>query len=287
MSLHDDRYIGQFRPEYSKVHRDRDLMWVVPFRVPLVLAVVGSRFSGVTTALNYLSERHSFDVYTLGGEVRREALERGISLHARRNLQLLGDRLRHESGDPAILARRVMRRIRSNRIDSPAMPLVPSVAIGGLKHVEELRQLQLIDTLHVAVIHCGDTEERCVRFDRIVSSGLLQSEYDAERARRKEKESLPAPWSELSNEAQRVFFDQLDAIHNDGHPTELDEALRAVPNAVVSQARDLVQDPDRRVHVVENSSDRLDEFRRSIDALLREVRPREQVMRHLSETEEA
>jgi len=126
-----------------------------------------------------------------------------------------------------------------------------------------------------------------VRFDRIVSSGLLQSEYDAERARRKEKESLPAPWSELSNEAQRVFFDQLDAIHNDGHPTELDEALRAVPNAVVSQARDLVQDPDRRVHVVENSSDRLDEFRRSIDALLREVRPREQVMRHLSETEEA
>src|SRR4051794_949744 len=107
-----DRYMGQFRPEFSRIHADRDLFWIVPFGVPRIVGLTGERFAGVTTALAYLEERHGFRVYTLGGELRRVAEERGAPVRGRRYLQDFGDQLRFENFDAAVLARRVLRRIR-------------------------------------------------------------------------------------------------------------------------------------------------------------------------------
>ena len=106
------RYRGQFRPEFSRLHRDGDLFWVVPFPIRYAVGVTGERLAGKSAALAYLTEKRGFRLYSLATELRAIALHRGIPLEPRSWLQDLGDEVRAEHDDPAFLARLTLRRIR-------------------------------------------------------------------------------------------------------------------------------------------------------------------------------
>src|SRR4051794_27116556 len=85
------RYKGQFRPEFSRLHRDKDLFWVVPFSVRYVVAVTGERFAGKSACLSYLSEKRAFRIYSLANVLREIAIKRGMPIEPRTQLQDLGD----------------------------------------------------------------------------------------------------------------------------------------------------------------------------------------------------
>src|SRR4051794_22456679 len=87
------RYLGQFRPEYSRLHQDHDLFWVVPFRVRYILAVLGRRYAGTSSVLTYLGEKRNFETYTLTNTLRELALSRGIPLEPRSSLQDFGNQV--------------------------------------------------------------------------------------------------------------------------------------------------------------------------------------------------
>ena len=88
------RYAGQYAPESSRLYEDRDLFWIVPFRVQYIVGVVGRRFAGKSSALTYLHEKRGFRVYSMAAIVRDNALSIGLPLEPRSHLQDLGDDLR-------------------------------------------------------------------------------------------------------------------------------------------------------------------------------------------------
>lgn len=284
MARPDARYIGQFRPEFSRLHQDRDLYWVVPFSVPLVLAVVGPRFGGVTSTLRYLTERHGFRLYTLGGELRRIAEQRGVAIESRRYLQDLGDELRAEHRDAGYLARGVGRRLRSDRIAAPSPAGRPvKIAIGGIKHPRELVELQKIRGFRLAIVG-ADEAHTYVRFRRVLDIGMLGAEYEAERLRRladrHDRGDIP-PWNQTSPAERRTYFDALDVAHHHGHPGDrVAEEYRGRPSEVIGRARELVDDSATRVREIPNKSTQIHQLHEAIDGLLDELRPPTDVVRH-------
>lgn len=168
------RYLGQFRPRFSAIDRDRDLMWVVPVAVDELIAVVGRRFSGKSTVLNYLSERHNFDVYRLGNELREIAAESGIALEPRRSLQDFGDEFRAETRDGGRLARRMLRRVRRDHLASGTGDASRRVVLEGFRRPEELRVVLKAHPTAIWIIEADDK----IRADRGKKNGVLQHELE-------------------------------------------------------------------------------------------------------------
>ncbi len=167
------RYDEQFRPEFSRLHHDRDLRWVVPFSVRYVVAVSGERFAGKSAALAYLAEKKGFELYSLAGTLRAEAVRLGVPLEPRYRLQDLGDELRAHFDDPAYLARITLRQIHRNHLSHGGMiePL-RRVAVGGFKRPEEIT---LFDSLG-RFGHLTITTDATERLERARRSGIGQRE---------------------------------------------------------------------------------------------------------------
>lgn len=166
------RYRGQFRPEFSRLHRDRDLFWIVPFPVRYIVAVTGERLAGKSAALAYLSEKRGFRLYSLATELRAIALQRGVPLVPRSRLQDLGDEVRAEKDDPAFLARLTLRRIhRDLHTHSPGQP-AQRVAVGGFKRPEEIQAFEHLGRFVQFDVR-ADIKQR---FKRAKSTGILQRE---------------------------------------------------------------------------------------------------------------
>ncbi len=137
--MSDQRYQTQFRPEFSKLHRDRDLRWVVPFSVRYVVAVSGARFAGKSATLAHLGEKRGFELYSLASTLREEAVRLGVPVEPRYRLQDLGDELRAHFDDPAYLARMTLRRIHRDHLNQRGtIEPLRRVAVGGFKRPEEL-----------------------------------------------------------------------------------------------------------------------------------------------------
>lgn len=168
------RYSGQFRPEFSRLHKDRDLLWVVPFRVRYVVAITGARFAGKSTALNYLAEKRAFAVYSLSNELRQIAIHRGLPLEPRGILQDLGDAVRAEHCDPAYLARLTLRRIHHDHQanSSNAPPAPRRVAVGGFKRVEELEVFEKLGNFRQFNV----TASSKTRYQRALEAGAMARE---------------------------------------------------------------------------------------------------------------
>ncbi len=166
------RYVGQFRPEYSRLHRDRDLLWVVPFGVRYVAAITGERFAGKSAALNYLTEKKGFRVYSLANELRRIAVRRGLPLDPRGVLQDLGDEVRAENNDPAYLARLTLRRIHSDHQSPHRLTGPRRVVVAGFKRPEEIDVFEKLGNFRQLNI----SAPMPVRFKRAYRSGLMDRE---------------------------------------------------------------------------------------------------------------
>lgn len=220
------RYRHQFRPAYSRLHEDRDLRWVVPFSVRYVIAIIGERFAGKSVALAYLSEVHGFRTYSLTDQLRAEALRRGIPLEPRSALRELGDDLRAENADPALLARLTLRRIHHDHQTHHPMPGPPQrIAVGGFKRPEELELFELLgSTCGVVAVHASQD----VRYKRASASGILCHELSAmvnTRGRlprvdkrnfaryidRHDLEGTPSPWTAGYGQAVRELLDMTAA----------------------------------------------------------------------------
>lgn len=269
MPLNDQRYIGQVRPEVSRLHLDRDLYWVVPFGAPLLLAVVGKRFVGVSQVINYLRERHGFRTYTLGGELRRLAEERGVPVQHRRYLQDFGDAIRTERQDPAYLSRLILRRIRSDSISAPSWQVPRNIAIGGLKLVAELEVLEKVHGFRAIEVRSEDDK---VRYRRVILSGHLAEEYEADRARReaaKFREKRLPSWAKAE---KRAYFDALDEDHENGHPSAFPEEYKGKPAEVIAKLAQPL--------VLNNDGTRVDQLHAAVDEMLTKVRPRAQIVHH-------
>jgi dephospho-CoA kinase len=167
------RYRGQFRPQFSRLHHDRDLFWVVPFPIRYVMAVTGERFSGKTTALTYLSEKKGFEVYSLATDLREMAGHRGVPLEPRTQLQDFGDELRAEYDDPGILGRIMMRRIHREHLSHrPMAEPTRRIAVGGFKRPEELEIFERTPSFVQIAVQC----DSALRFKRSQQSGVLGRE---------------------------------------------------------------------------------------------------------------
>jgi hypothetical protein len=282
MTTRAGRYMGQFRPEFSRVHQDRDLYWVVPFAAPLVLAIIGPRFAGVTTALRYLGERHGFTVYSMGGQLRRIAEGRGVPIDSRRYLQDLGDELRTEHQDAAHLARVAGRQIRLDGLGQRrTIHTSRKIVMSGIRHPLELDVLQQLNGFHLVIINCGG-DEATLRFERVVNTGILRAEYEADRERRRldrDDHATVQSWAALSIAERRAYFDSLDHAHRVGNRSRFPEAYRGRPAEVIARAREIVRDPDARVHLIDNSTNQIDDLYGAVDALLDMLRPPAEVVR--------
>lgn len=232
------RYLGQFRPEFSRLYEDRDLYWITPFFAPRVLGVVGQRFAGVSSAIEYLVARHGYRAYTLGSELRRIAQELGVPASHRRHLQDLGDEIRTAERDPAYLARRVLRRIRDDYLREPPWAVPRSLVIGGIKTTEERKVLSALHNFEAVVIEVDNDD---LRFRRALEGGRIAGEYEAERSRELDKErraKKPPTWDRLSPRRQREFFRGLDRIHEEGHPGSSPQEYKGAPAKVIAQLED-------------------------------------------------
>ncbi len=232
------RYGGQFRPEFSRLYEDDDLYWITPFFAPRVLGIVGSRFVGVSSVINHLVNRYGYRAYTLGAELRRIAEERGVPISHRRYLQDLGDEIRTEAGDAGYLARRVLRRIRDDYLHEPPWALPHSIVIGGIKTCEELNVFSNLHNFKPVKVQMEDDD---LRYHRVLKRGALEEEYEADRAREESAERTTAKrrkWDELDDSEHRGYFEQLDAIHAQGHPGSWPDKYRGTPALVVARLED-------------------------------------------------
>jgi hypothetical protein len=167
------RYNQQFRPEFSRLHRDRDLRWVVPLSVRYVVAVTGERFAGKSATLAYLSERKGFEIYSLAATLRDIAVSVGIPLEPRYRLQDLGDELRAYFEDEAYLARLTLRRIHRDHLHKRgAVEPLRRIGVGGFKRKEELKLFQPLERFEHLRIEAS--QER--RFERARDSEIMQRE---------------------------------------------------------------------------------------------------------------
>ncbi len=173
MSVDDRRYNNQFRPEFSRLHRDKDLRWVVPFSVRYVIGISGERFAGKSSALAHLSEKRSFELYSLATTLREEAMRLGVPLEPRYHLQDLGDELRAYFEDPAYLARKTLRRIHRDHLDQRgAIEPMRRIAVGGFKRREELRLFEKLGRFaHLRIVASDEW-----RLHRARESGVGMSE---------------------------------------------------------------------------------------------------------------
>lgn len=173
MSSGDRRYNQQFRPEFSRLHRDHDLRWVVPFSVRYVVGVTGARFAGKSAALAHMGEKKGFEVYSAAATLREIAVQLGVPLEPRYRLQDLGDELRAHFNDSAYLARMTLRRIHRDHLEErgTSEPL-KRVAVGGFKRPEELALFENLGRFaHLNV--CASQE---VRLGRALDSGIMERE---------------------------------------------------------------------------------------------------------------
>lgn len=233
------RYDGQFRPRFSRLHQDKDLLWITPLAVRYVVGVVGYRSAGKSSVLSYLADKRNFDVYTLSTLVREAAERRGLRTDDRDTLQRLGDELRAEHrkpdakrgeyGDGAYFARLLLRGLHSRYHTHHFRPdSAPRIAIGGFKHPEELKALSNMRNFTVFLVDSrdkapdgqqpsDDSTGLDARASRAYITGILARELSASRDLAKLAEELAPPRlggiqpsPELVAKAKAAFVKHLD-----------------------------------------------------------------------------
>lgn len=238
MSRKDRRYNEQFRPEFSKLHADRDLRWVVPFSVRYLVAISGARFAGKSAALAFLSEKKGFELYSLATTLRETAVRLGVPLEPRYRLQDLGDELRAHFDDPAFLARMTLRRIHRDHLDQRGtIEPLRRIAVGGFKRREELQLFEAVGRFaHFRI--CASDETRLERAkdsgvgERELRSVGFEGDLDEASFKRyidaRDLEGQDYSWTDGYGQAvAEALAVPSEEIENEGNLADLDEDLDA------------------------------------------------------------
>jgi dephospho-CoA kinase len=209
-----DRYLGQFRPEASRLYEDDDLPWIIPPPVDYVLGVIGDRFAGKSTVIGHLTERHGFRVWSMGGVTREIAQKRGFAVATRTDQRVFAARLRQEKADAGFLALELMRRIRHSLIaDRAAVISPPPVVIAGIKHFEEVEVFKKMDGFRLLVVEA----DPIIRMQRAIGTNV----FDAPELADVEADSRAAEAAALDR-----FVAEVDDPERTGEASGVDAAFR-------------------------------------------------------------
>jgi dCTP deaminase len=169
------RYTGQVRPALSRLHRDKDLVWVAPMSIRYVVGIIGERFAGKSTVSSFLVSRRQFRLYRLSQFVYEEARRRGKDVSSKADLRRVGDAIREEYGQDAI-ARMAFTRIRADSLDPDRRLRPVAIVVEGFKVPEELLAFQRLSLFHTLLVE-SDSADRLSRAER---SGELIDEMAAD-----------------------------------------------------------------------------------------------------------
>lgn len=94
------KYHLQIKPQFSRLHHDKDIPFLVPVQVPLIIGVIGKKFAGKSEVVKHLVGEYHLDSYSLALYVKKEAVQRYWSVEYKdplsKQLKDLGDKLRKE-----------------------------------------------------------------------------------------------------------------------------------------------------------------------------------------------
>jgi dephospho-CoA kinase len=231
------RYSQQFRPEFSRLYRDHDLRWVVPFSVRYVVGITGARFAGKSAALAHMGEKKGFEVYSAAATLRGIAVQLGVPLEPRYRLQDLGDELRAHFNDPAYLARMTLRRIHRDHLEERGtIEPLKRVAVGGFKRPEEIALFEDLDRFAHVNVHAS----REIRLQRALESGIMERELQhlpklpemnmhtfKKHIEHRDLQGDQNPWTAGFGQAVGALVDKSSAstLQNDGTLAELVDQL--------------------------------------------------------------
>lgn len=195
------RYRLQIKPALSRLHKDDDLRWVTPMAIRYVLGVVGERYAGKSTMIDYLTTRHHFHLYRLTQFIQEEARRRGLDALDRRILRRVGDEMRKEHG-PGILAQLAFKKIRSDFLDPDSSRRALPIVIEGFRVPKEIEVWQNIEAFRPVVVEAATS----VRRRRAIKGRWLS-----------EGQMADYPRSDSAGEQDAWFASNVDN-QNDPHP---------------------------------------------------------------------
>jgi len=134
------KYHRQFGIPFSRIHKDKELPYIVPFPYKHIVGIVGPKYSGKTIVSSHLVEEYGYRFYSLSSAVRSEAERVGLPCE-RSVLQALGNELRRCYGRD-VLAKRTARALYRDIVEREET--IPYIVVDGLKNhgeVEFLRKL--------------------------------------------------------------------------------------------------------------------------------------------------
>ena len=158
------RYVGQIKPALSRLDRDPDLSWVTPIAFKYVLGVVGERYAGKATMIDFLIVRRHFRLYRLSQFIEAEAKRRGMDWSDRRVLHEVGDEMREERGK-AVLAQMAFREIREDLLDPDGEHSATPVLIVGFRLPEEIEAWNGVEAFRPVVVESALGRRRERAFD--------------------------------------------------------------------------------------------------------------------------
>lgn len=194
----EGRYNLQIKPAHSRLHKDRDFVWVTPIAIRYAVGVVGERYSGKSTIVDFLVSRRHFRLYHLTQCVYDEAIRRGEDAQDRTVLREIGDSLREEHGE-AILAQRTFEKVRQELLDPECGRDLERVVVTGFRHAAELKAWEALTFFRPIVV----TAPVSTRRKRARHSGRIDDleGYPKGRGRRTEEER--DAWFEANVDATR------------------------------------------------------------------------------------
>jgi dCTP deaminase len=228
-------YKGQVKPELSKLDTDSDLRWVSPMAVKYIVGVIGERFAGKSTVIDFLVARRQFRLYRLSQFVYEEAQRRGVDTSQKEALRNVGDDMRELYGQD-VLARLAFYRIRSDFLDPDRARHPAYICVEGFRTRAELRAWQALGMYRTFVVTAplrerrrraeaggflldeptsepmpSQSEEQDAWFERefdapLREAGLLDEARASERTveLRNEEPGVPLLHRELKNEVRRL-----------------------------------------------------------------------------------
>ena len=165
----DRKYHGQFGIPFSKIHRDRELAYVVPVPYKLVIGIVGPKCSGKTVITSHLVEDFGYQFYSLSRFVRDEVTRLSAGSDDRAILKAQGDTLRRRFGRD-VLARRVVQAVRRDLVERQEP--VSHIVIDGIKNLGEVEYLKRLPRSYIMSVVAGAE----TRHQRAQSDGAFDGE---------------------------------------------------------------------------------------------------------------
>lgn len=180
------RYLGQFPPEFSRLHRDNDLYWTVPPRIRSLVVIMGPRFSGTSTAVKYMASHHRFRVVRCSRLVRDYAREHAYPADERAEyLQALG-RLREDTNDDTRAVKLALREVRRRQLER-GVEVPQDIVIDGVQSLPEFELLARHPRLRAIWLDPGFEK----RLNFAVASGMMEIAAD-EYQQAEDMESRPS-----------------------------------------------------------------------------------------------